>query len=791
MLDHCFASSLDLVNYNCSLVNNEINFSDHKPLKIIMVWLSMYSGKQAYSVDLDSYKNIITIPPNFDNDEIKEKFNSILINNINYFMDQPIDDINNNQNIIDNMYSQLTTSMVSAFKSCCRTVSVNNMKKQKNWFTSELQVLKNKMLILRYKTRKTEIDIIELKSLKYNFKKIMKSNINLYEKNQYFKINHLIKINNSEKFFKKVNDMKRKSELVIDIDIDKMRDYYSNIFNKVLKVDVNFVDHVNREIDDIKHENFTSIEINYNELELALKETSNSNVIGNDGVSSNMILNCDVNFLKSKLFYFFKYIFKFGVIPKGMNITHIRPIIKDKSLPSNDLNNLRPISISNVLAQLFERILGYNLNEIRLTHQNQFGYKSKTSCTHALFIFKETIIRHIEMNKSIIAVKLDAVKAFDLQWREALFYKLKVETMKLNKNLNKVILLRIYYDTLESKIRNNNEFSKLFKLLRGVKQGGVLSGNLFNFFINDLIEMCCNANIGARFLAIIVCILVFCDDICLLSESIEDMQLLLKLCEEFAIKWGIEFNLEKCKYIIFGKMKSNNIILKLNNQLISFTDCFKYLGLEFNSKLDMSSYFIKKFQMVKNSFFSLNSFGFKQGGVNPFLQIFVYKSFCISRILYGLEIMNLNKKTLKLINIGQNDIVRYITGLSRHSHITNTLKILKLFSINDLYYYMKLIFVKNLKSNFICNYIFNILLDSNYKNNSLSFIKEFKLLCGRLKETMYFVVDNINLMLVKYKDDFREYERNDENELILTCLQNSSDYIMRQQLNFITYAGPT
>ena len=103
-----------------------------------------------------------------------------------------------------------------------------------------------------------------------------------------------------------------------------------------------------------------------------------------------------------------------------MNITHIRPILKDKLGPSNELNNLRPISISNVLAQLFERILGYSLNEIKKTHQNQFGYKSRTSCTHALFIFKETIIKHLEMNKSIIAVKLDAVKAFDLQWREAL-----------------------------------------------------------------------------------------------------------------------------------------------------------------------------------------------------------------------------------------------------------------------------------------------------------------------------------------------------------------------------------
>ena len=110
-----------------------------------------------------------------------------------------------------------------------------------------------------------------------------------------------------------------------------------------------------------------------------------------------------------------------------MNTTLIRPILKDKLGPSNELNNLRPISISNVLAQLFERILGYYLNEIKKTHQNQFGYKSRTSCTHALFIFKETIIKHLEMNNSIIAIKLDAVKAFDLQWREALFYKLKLE----------------------------------------------------------------------------------------------------------------------------------------------------------------------------------------------------------------------------------------------------------------------------------------------------------------------------------------------------------------------------
>jgi hypothetical protein len=55
---------------------------------------------------------------------------------------------------------------------------------------------------------------------------------------------------------------------------------------------------------------------------------------------------------------------------------------------------------------------------------------------------------------------------------------------------------------------------------------------------------------------------------------------------------------------------------------------------------------------------------------------------------------------------------------------------------------------------------------------------------------MVYVADNINSMLTKFKEDYRNYEKNDENELILLiCLQNRNELIMRQQLNFLTYAG--
>ena len=110
---------------------------------------------------------------------------------------------------------------------------------------------------------------------------------------------------------------------------------------------------------------------------------------------------------------------------------------------------------------------------------------------------------------------------------------------------------------------------------------------------------------------------------------------------------GVLILIFQCKFIVFGSSKYNSLIFLLNNLKINYTDKFKYLGLTFTSNLNMSEFFIDKFQSVKKSFFSLNSFGFKSNGVSPFLQSFVYKSFCISRILYGFEIMTINKKTLQ------------------------------------------------------------------------------------------------------------------------------------------------
>ncbi len=53
--------------------------------------------------------------------------------------------------------------------------------------------------------------------------------------------------------------------------------------------------------------------------------------VGDDGLSSYMLLNINKEFFESVVLSFFQFIITYGVIPANLNNTHIIPIIKDKT----------------------------------------------------------------------------------------------------------------------------------------------------------------------------------------------------------------------------------------------------------------------------------------------------------------------------------------------------------------------------------------------------------------------------------------------------------------------------
>ena len=103
-----------------------------------------------------------------------------------------------------------------------------------------------------------------------------------------------------------------------------------------------------------------------------------------------------------------------------------------------------------------------------------------------------------------------------------------------------------YYNALKIQIKYEDQKSELIKTSKGVKQGGILSGYLFNRFIDSLLRQITDLNIGCRLGTINTSILGYCDDIELLSITRGQVyQTMLNVCQSFAKNRRIKFNIKK------------------------------------------------------------------------------------------------------------------------------------------------------------------------------------------------------------------------------------------------------
>ena len=111
------------------------------------------------------------------------------------------------------------------------------------------------------------------------------------------------------------------------------------------------------------------------DIEDILKELKSSEVKGFDSMTYNLIKRAGSEKLNHCLLSFFNNLLKFNCIPEDFNVSIIKPIIKDQDKCSDDINNIRPLSISNCLSQIFEKLILFSSPELQKIHKNQFGFK--------------------------------------------------------------------------------------------------------------------------------------------------------------------------------------------------------------------------------------------------------------------------------------------------------------------------------------------------------------------------------------------------------------------------------
>ena len=183
----------------------------------------------------------------------------------------------------------------------------------------------------------------------------------------------------------------------------------------------------------------------------------------------------------------------------------------------------RTISLMSHLTKVLLKLVGKRIKpEIETElNANQFGFRSDFGTRNAVFVLKNIGQRSIEMQKDIYMCLVDYTKAFD-----------RIEHNKLMPFLDDLSLddkdLRaiqaLYYQQYAA-IRVNSKLSEIVAIKCSVRQGYILSPDLFSLFNEIVIRSLDNlqgVSIGGHNIQN----LRYADDTVLLAHTEEDLQAL-------------------------------------------------------------------------------------------------------------------------------------------------------------------------------------------------------------------------------------------------------------------------
>ena len=299
-----------------------------------------------------------------------------------------------------------------------------------------------------------------------------------------------------------------------------------------------------------------------------------------------------------------------------------------------------------------------------ITSSYQFGFKSNNSTSHALFSLKETINYYIDYGSQVFCSFLDASKAFDRLVHSGLFLKL------LDRNVPKIFLdiIMSWHVGLMCRVRWDNVFSEWFHITAGVRQGGVLSPDLYSIYVDELVIILQRAGIGCHIRGIFAACLFYADDIAVLAPSVKGLQKILNLCHTYCIEWDILLNVKKTMNMMFGKGTKPTFNTQINNVTIPWVDHWKYLGVTLKSGLRFGCCVKDK---LASFYRSINAILRIDGHSDEIVRLRLLEAHCLPILTYGIEIIHVsNRDDRRQLRVAYNSIFRNLFHYSYNQSVT-------------------------------------------------------------------------------------------------------------------------
>ena len=266
----------------------------------------------------------------------------------------------------------------------------------------------------------------------------------------------------------------------------------------------------------------------------------------------------------------------------------IQPIHKKGDTTNPD--NYRGISLLSCVSKLYTSVINSRLTQWAedndVLSEAQAGFRKDYSTVDHIFTLHAMVSKHLKKNKKLHVAFVDFRKAFDTVKRNVLWNVL----LHLGIGGNMFNTLRAMYSSVLSCVRCNPRNTDYFNCMQGLKQGCLVSPVLFSFLINELAsEIVLRGKHGIQLLPreIELFLLMFADDIALLSSTPVGLQNQLNVLYEVANRLGLLFNLEKTKIVVFrnGGYLARAERWYYGSELVSVASSYKYLGLKFTTKV--------------------------------------------------------------------------------------------------------------------------------------------------------------------------------------------------------------
>jgi hypothetical protein len=352
--------------------------------------------------------------------------------------------------------------------------------------------------------------------------------------------------------------------------------------------------------------------------------------------------------------------------------------------------NYRGICIQVIAAKVYSNILKRRLQswaELTLSEM-QCGFRPGRSCTDAIFTLRSVIDRYVRKNKILFLCFIDISKAYDSIDRETAW-----KTLIHRGAPSKVIRLQrdMHMHTCCSVRVPGMGLGDMFAIETGFKQGDSISPMLFNLYLDSVLTVILPRlrALGVRVVYNVggvlhdrplhsltstefVYLLLYADDMALLSESLTDLQCMVETVHNQFQDWGLALNFDKTKVMQVGNSPHPPRDLFVSGRKIEMVESFKYRGQIFTQDGSIEKEIQQRISKALTVFNDLRRKGvWSDKVISRSTKLRIYKTTVLSVLLYCGETWPVSQEHIHKLETVQMSCLRRICGYSLSQRKTN------------------------------------------------------------------------------------------------------------------------